>query len=249
MYWPNCHCSDPRLHSPKRFGWSKPMKPPTPVPWPTDAPKLTLPVRFSLTWKIRSMSPLLVRLARIRRRHVLLEEAEVRDVPIALDQALPIEDVARQDHDLVANARLGRDVVAEDVDRGSRSPACARRSPSGDRPSAPSPCRLSGARRPGACSRRCSPRSRTRPAPSPVAVVPRGRVEDVLLLLRTAADEALHRLRDAFRRGVFLSLNGYSRAMSSLLKTLGAADLEVADLVLRPSFTVSRTSAFARRDR
>ena len=57
MYWPNCQFSEPRLHRPNRFGWSKPMKPPTPAPCPTDAPKFTLPVRFSFTWKMTSRSP------------------------------------------------------------------------------------------------------------------------------------------------------------------------------------------------
>ena len=86
MYWPNCHCSEPRLHTPNRFGWSKPMKPPTPVPCPTDAPKLTLPVRFSFTWKMRSMSPCSFAGLRVRRRHVLLEEAEVARCSGSSDQ-------------------------------------------------------------------------------------------------------------------------------------------------------------------
>ena len=36
------------------------MKPPTPVPWPTDAPNCTLPVRFSVTRNTTSTSPLSV---------------------------------------------------------------------------------------------------------------------------------------------------------------------------------------------
>ena len=169
MYWPNCHCSEPRLHWPNRFGWSKPMKPPTPVPCPTDAPKFTLPVRFSFTWKIRSMSPLLVRRLRVRRRHGLLEEAEVADVLVAVDQRVAAEHVARQDEELVANARLRRDVVAEDVDA-----VHDRRRPLVDLPAEIDRrhrirARLRGARRPGACSRRCSLRSRTPPAPCRVA--------------------------------------------------------------------------------
>ena len=33
------------------------MKPPSPVPWPMEAPKFTLPVRFSFTLKMMSTSP------------------------------------------------------------------------------------------------------------------------------------------------------------------------------------------------
>jgi hypothetical protein len=56
---PKFQFSEPRLHWPNRLGWSTPMKPPTPMPPPPiDAPKFTLPVRFSLTRKTRSMSPL-----------------------------------------------------------------------------------------------------------------------------------------------------------------------------------------------
>src|SRR5690242_11364856 len=58
----------------------------------------------------------LVRRARLRRRHVLLEEAEVRDVAIALNEPVFVEDVARIDVELIADARLDGHVVAEDVD-------------------------------------------------------------------------------------------------------------------------------------
>jgi len=57
MNCPNCHCRLPRLHLPKRFGCSSPMKPPSPVPCPTEAPKFTFPVRFSFTRKTMSTSP------------------------------------------------------------------------------------------------------------------------------------------------------------------------------------------------
>src|SRR5919109_330928 len=51
MFFPNCHCSWPRLPRPNRFGSSSPRKPPTPVPCPSDAPKLMFPVRRSSTRK------------------------------------------------------------------------------------------------------------------------------------------------------------------------------------------------------
>ena len=57
MFFPNCHWNLPRFPCPNRFGSSSPRKPPTPVPCPTEAPKFTLPVRFSVTRKITSMSP------------------------------------------------------------------------------------------------------------------------------------------------------------------------------------------------
>src|SRR4029079_8883210 len=47
---------------------------------------------------------LVVHLARVRRRHVLLEEAEVGDVAVAVDQALLVEYIARNDEQLPANA-------------------------------------------------------------------------------------------------------------------------------------------------
>ena len=62
------------------------------------------------------MSPCSFAGLRVRRRHVLLEEAEVGDVPITLDQPLAVEHVARKNEQLVANARFRGDVVADDVD-------------------------------------------------------------------------------------------------------------------------------------
>src|SRR5207248_9120379 len=58
------------------------------------------------------------------RRHVLLEEPQVRDAAIALNEALAIEHVAWKDEQLVPNARFGRDIVAEDIDtiHDGRSP-------------------------------------------------------------------------------------------------------------------------------
>ena len=44
MLRPNCHWNWARFPRPNRFGSSRPMKPPTPTPCPTVAPKLTLPV-------------------------------------------------------------------------------------------------------------------------------------------------------------------------------------------------------------
>src|SRR6058998_1425822 len=57
MFCPNCHWKWPRFPCPNRFGSSRPRNPPTPVPCPTDAPKLMLPVCFSVTRKITSTSP------------------------------------------------------------------------------------------------------------------------------------------------------------------------------------------------
>src|SRR6266571_726794 len=57
MFCPNCHWKWPRFPCPNRFGSSRPRNPPTPVPCPTDAPKLMLPVCFSVTWKMTSTSP------------------------------------------------------------------------------------------------------------------------------------------------------------------------------------------------
>ena len=56
MLAPNCHWSRPRLPRPNRFGSSSPRKPPTPVPCPSEAPKLMFPVRFSSTRKMTSTS-------------------------------------------------------------------------------------------------------------------------------------------------------------------------------------------------
>ena len=115
MYWPNCHCSDPFLHMPNRFGCSKPMNPPTPTPCPTDAPKFTLPGALLLQVENDVDVALVVR-SRLRRRQRRLEESEVRDALIASNQELTVENVARHDDDLIANAILGRDVVPHDLD-------------------------------------------------------------------------------------------------------------------------------------
>jgi hypothetical protein len=61
------------------------------------------------------VSPL-VCLAGVWRRQRRVEESEVRDVVIAANQQVLVEHVTRQHEDLLANARLGRDVVAEDLD-------------------------------------------------------------------------------------------------------------------------------------
>src|SRR5712664_1949431 len=57
IFLPNCHWKRPRLPWPNRLGSSRPRNPPTPVPCPTDAPKLMLPVRFSDTRNTTSISP------------------------------------------------------------------------------------------------------------------------------------------------------------------------------------------------
>ena len=123
MYWPNCQFSEPCLQRPNRFGWSKPMKPPTPAPCPTDAPKFTLPGALLLHAEDDVDVALVVRRLRVRRRQRRLEEAEVADALVAADQRVAAEHVARHDEDLVPDARLRRDVVAERSRRGSRSPA------------------------------------------------------------------------------------------------------------------------------
>ena len=48
------------------------MNPPMPAPCPTDAPKLTFPVRFSFTWKMMSTSPFSFADLFWRRPYVLL---------------------------------------------------------------------------------------------------------------------------------------------------------------------------------
>src|SRR4029079_6089841 len=58
---------------------------------------------------------LLIRL-RIRRRNGRLEEAQIADTLVATYEGVFPEDVTGDDEDLIADARLRRDVVAEDVD-------------------------------------------------------------------------------------------------------------------------------------
>ena len=56
MFRPNCHWNCTRLPRPSTFGSSSPMNPPSPVPCPTDAPKLMFPVRRSSTRNTTSTS-------------------------------------------------------------------------------------------------------------------------------------------------------------------------------------------------
>ena len=132
MYWPYCQLIDPFLHLPNRFGWSRPMKPPRPVPWPIDAPKFTLPVRFSFTLKMMSTSPWSLAWPRLRQRQRRLEEPEVLDAPVAVDQRVLVEHVAGNDRELVADAGLGRVVVADDLDAIDDRRACPPGLPSED---------------------------------------------------------------------------------------------------------------------
>ena len=59
---------------------------------------------------------LVVRRSRLRKRQGRLEEPEVLDAAVAVDQPLLVEHVAGNDRELVADAGLGRVVVAEDLD-------------------------------------------------------------------------------------------------------------------------------------
>ena len=60
--------------------------------------------------------PFLVGGAHVREREGRLEETEVRDAPPAPDHPLLVEHIPRDDHQLVADAVLDGEVVAEDVD-------------------------------------------------------------------------------------------------------------------------------------
>ena len=124
MFWPNCHWSLPRLPRPKRLGSSSPRNPPTPVPCPSDAPKLMLPVRRSSTRKMMSTSTPLAAGLHVRGWKRLLEEPQVGDVLVGADQPLPAEEIAREHDDRLPDHPLVGHVVAHDldlVDRGRRA--------------------------------------------------------------------------------------------------------------------------------
>ena len=87
----------PRLHSPNRLGWSKPMKPPSAGALSDRRTEVDVAGPLFLDVEDQVDVALVVRLPRVRRRHVLLEEAKVGDAAIALNQAVLVEHVARQD--------------------------------------------------------------------------------------------------------------------------------------------------------
>ena len=104
---------------------------------------------------------LVVRRLRVRRGKRRLEEAQVADALVAAHQRVAAEHVARHDEDLVPDARLRRDVVAEDLDAVHDRRRLLVDLPPQIHGRHGVGADFDRARRPGARWRRCSPRWRT----------------------------------------------------------------------------------------